>query len=275
MINIKELYDVVCDKIKIYPDNEAKEIVFMLFQKLWNITKSDLILGTELPRNADLDVYVARINNGEPIQYILGETWFRDHKFLVTPDVLIPRPETEELVEMAVRLNPITILDLGTGSGCIAVSLALELPKAEVYAVDISKSALEVAQKNSQLNKANVNFEKADILSFENPFELQKFDLIISNPPYVKEAEKSEIRKNVLNFEPHLAFFAPEKDPTVFYRHIGCIGQKYLADKGTIMVEINSQLEIETAEVFRNLGYSKVSIIRDFFDKDRFLEIKK
>jgi release factor glutamine methyltransferase len=274
MNKVKDIYDKLAAEIWFYNKEEAKEIAFLVLQKEWSISRTDLIIG-ETDKSLDsLGLFIERINQGEPIQYILGETWFRNRRFLVNPSVLIPRPETEELVEKVTSLKPKTVLDLGTGSGCISISLAIEMPTTDVYAIDISEAAIQIAKQNAALNEAKVNFSTGNILQFDNPFDVSTFDLIISNPPYVKENEKSEMRKNVLDFEPHLALFVSEEDPLVFYRSIGNIGLKYLSRKGSIWVEINSYLGKETEALFKDLGYSHTRLLKDFFGKDRYLEIR-
>lgn len=275
MRSLKEIYEKVSAEIWFYSKDEAREIAFLLLQKLWGISRTDLLVG-ETDREADsLEFYIERINQGEPVQYILGEAWFMNRSFEVNPSVLIPRPETEEMVSRVASLSPKTVLDLGTGCGCIPVTLALEIPEARVYAIDISDHALATAESNARAHQAQVSFAHANMLNFENPFEVEEFDLIISNPPYVKENEKPEMRKNVLDFEPHLALFVPDQDPLVFYRHIAEIGFRHLAPGGSIWVEINSYLGRETAAVFEDRGYRHVRLLKDFFGKERFLEIKK
>ena len=275
MRSLKEVYEKICAEVWFYSRDEAREIVFLLLQKLWGIARTDLLIGTTEREADSLDLYIERINQGEPIQYTLGEAWFMDRRFAVDPSVLIPRPETEEMVHLVSSLRPRTALDLGTGCGCIAVTLALEIPGAEVYAIDISEHALAIAEQNALAHQGRVTFAHTSILHFENPFPVDTFDLIISNPPYVKENEKPEMRKNVLDFEPHLALFVPDQDALVFYRHIADIGLRHLAPGGAIWVEINSHLGAETAAVFRESGYGHVRLLKDFFGKERFLEIKR
>lgn len=275
MKSLKEIYEKICAEIWFYSKDEAREIAFLLLQKLWGVTRTDLLVGETDREAASLEFYIERINQGEPVQYILGEAWFMNRSFEVNPSVLIPRPETEEMVSRVASLTPKTILDLGTGCGCISVTLALEIPEAEVYAIDISDHALATAENNARTHGARVTFAHANMLDFENPFGVGSFDLIISNPPYVKENEKPEMRKNVLDFEPHLALFVPDQDPLVFYRYIAEIGSRYLAPRGAIWVEINSHLGEETAATFKESGYSHVRLLKDFFGKERFLEIKK
>ena len=277
MLDLKTEYKRCCEQVKAYEPSEAKEIVFILFSELLGITKNDLITSKSISEEqlSKMDDIIKRVNTFEPIQYILGKTWFYEHEFFVNENVLIPRPETEELVQKAISLSPKSVLDLGTGSGCIAISTAFGLKHAKVFAIDISENALDIAKKNNENLKANVNIQKADILNFESPFGKRKFDLILSNPPYVKENEMPEMRENVLNFEPHLALFVSNNDPLIFYKKIAEIGQAFLEDKGHVLVEINSYLGPETCDVFTNAGYSKVELIQDFFEKDRMVLAKK
>ena len=275
MNSLKAIYDKLSGDIWFYNRDEAREIAFLLLQKLWGISRTDLLIGETQHVAEELDLYIERINQGEPIQYILGEAWFMNRRFHVNPSVLIPRPETEELVTHVSALSPKKVLDLGTGSGCIPVSIALQNPEAEVFGIDISEHALETAKRNAEEHKANVKFALANMLDFQNPFLVQEFDLIISNPPYVKENEKPEMRKNVLDFEPHLALFVSDLDPLIFYRAIADIAWKHLAPRGALWLEINSYLGKETAELFSQKGYKHVRLLKDFFGKERFLEIKK
>lgn len=277
ILDLKTEYKRCCEQIKAYEPSEAKEIVFMVFNELLGVTKNDLISSKSILEEylSGMDAIIRRINNFEPIQYILGKTWFYEDEFFVNENVLIPRPETEELVQKAISLSPKSVLDLGTGSGCIAISTALGLKNVKVFAIDISENALDVAKRNNENLKANVTIQKADILNFESPFGNQKYDLILSNPPYVKQNEMPEMRENVLNFEPHLALFVSNDDPLVFYKKIAEIGQTYLQDEGHVLVEINSYLGQETCEVFKKAGYSKVELIQDFFEKDRMILAKK
>ena len=271
---IKPLFDILVNRITAYDYLEAKEIVFILLNNQWGIERTDLLVGETSNNIDELAPLIARVNQGEPIQYILEEAWFYGRRFYVDKHVLIPRPETEELIDYIKKQKPEKVLDLGTGSGCIPVTLSLELSGSAVYAVDKSEDALEVARKNAKDNQAKVGFEWADILDFQNPFLADRFDIIVSNPPYVKESEKKEMRKNVLDFEPDLALFVPDNDPLVFYRNIGRIGKKHLMPDGQLWVEINAGLGKETRELFESQGYAEVNLIRDFFGKDRFIQAK-
>lgn len=272
--SLRGIYKQLVSKVDIYEKEEAEQIVFLLLENKWNITKTDLLIGTTAHHIGELESEIKRINAGEPIQYILGECWVRGRKFKVNSSVLIPRSETEELIGHIVNLKPGSVLDLGTGSGCIPVSLALELENPEVYAVDISKDALEVAASNANSLNAEVRFAQADILNFRNPFDVEQFDLIVSNPPYVKKGEMKDMHQNVLDYEPHLALFVNDHDPLLFYRHIGAIGKKHLKKDGSIWVEINTYLGKETKVLFEEMGYNHQRLVRDIHGRDRFLEIK-
>lgn len=273
----KQILAYLQSKITTYPTEEAREIGIIWLQKVLNISKTDINFSEiEVDENSlNIEETIQRLNQNEPIQYILSEAWFRDRPFVVDKNVLIPRPETEEIIDLIKAVNPKNILDLGTGSGCIPISLALEIPNARVYAIDISEEALQVATQNNANLTANVNIQKGDILNFISPFEEQKFDVIVSNPPYVKNDEKTEMRANVLAFEPHLALFVENEDPLLFYRHIAQIGLTYLKENGFIVVEINSYLGKETKTCFESYGYLKVELIQDFLGRDRFIKINR
>ena len=288
-ISSKSLFDNLLQQITVYEAQEAKEIVFWLMEFYLGLKKIDILSDKAIDNQVLINWknIIERINSNEPIQYILGETEFFGRKFLVNSNVLIPRPETEELVQLVINEQqalPIfgegweglnrtsTILDLGTGSGCIAFSLAKELPNFQVFAWDISEKALETAQKNAELNNANVIFEKADILnhSLIHSFT-HSLNIIVSNPPYVTKNEIDFMQKNVLDFEPHLALFVENNDPLVFYKSIAEIAHKNLIINGLLIVEINESLAQETADLFVKKGFSEVEIIKDIYQKDRFV----
>ena len=220
-----------------------------------------------------------RLSEGEPIQYVLGYAEFSGRKFKVNPAVLIPRPETELLVEEAVRMLRAVgpkprVLDLCTGSGCIAWSVAFGAPGAEVTAADISPEALGLAETQFSVLPAEVTapvFVRSDVLATCPEID-GIFDLLVSNPPYVMEKEKSLMRRNVLGYEPGLALFVPDDDPLLFYRAMATAATRLLAPTGVGIVEINEALGPETEEIFRSAGYSETEIIRDFFAKDRFVK---
>ena len=213
----------------------------------------------------------------KPIQYIIGETDFCDLKFKVNGNVLIPRPETSELVYKIVERQKtkdkrqLSILDIGTGSGCIAISLAKNIPDSKVYALDISEKALEVAKENAINNNVDVTFINDDILSLKNNIDT-KFDIIVSNPPYVRELEKAEMRDNVLNWEPHNALFVSDNDPLIFYRNILEFAQTHLNENGEIWFEINEYLGKEMTVLCKEYDFSDVEIFKDFRGKERGLK---
>lgn len=235
---------------------------------------------TEVPPEylAELEDDVRRLSEGEPVQYVLGFAEFYGLRFNVSPAVLVPRPETEQLVKEVVCHclglgREARVLDLCTGSGCIAWTVAHEVPDVEVLGVDISEEALAVAREQSV--EGNVRFLKADVLQCGEEVDEGSFDVIVSNPPYVMDGEKAFMRKNVLEYEPHLALFVPDDDPLVFYRALAGWMKRFLKAGGMGFVEINESLGRQTARVFVDAGYKNTSIIKDFFDKDRFLKISE
>ena len=277
---------LVSEITSVYEENEAKSIVYLLLEHYLKISKTDILLDNPVAQLFDFTEIIQRIKAQEPVQYIIGETEFYGRKFKVTPDTLIPRPETEELVQLTVNSflenreqtkegnqlqSQTTILDIGTGSGCIAISLACELPSSQVYAYDISGNALKVAKENAEMNGANVTFEQVDILNF-SPSSLSPFSIIVSNPPYVMNAEKAEMEKNVLEYEPHLALFVEDDNALIFYKKIAEFAARNLIDKGLCIVEINQAFGLETAELFWNQGFHYVEVVKDMFGKDRMVK---
>jgi release factor glutamine methyltransferase len=279
-MNAKELLDVVVAKITIpEPVDEIRSMVLLALEKIYSITRTDILTnnnyGYEIsPLIADI---INRINSYEPIQYILQEAYFLDRKFLVNNHVLIPRPETEQLVmlvkEEYKNKQGINLLDIGTGSGCIAISLAKELPALKVFAVDISEQALKVAVQNAKNLQARVHFKQLDILNDSLPFE--KISAIISNPPYVTESEKKFVSVNVLNYEPPLALFVADNDPLLFYKAIAKQAVTTLLSNGKIFVEINEEFGQEVCAVFQSAGFLNTKIVKDIFGKNRIVIAEK
>jgi release factor glutamine methyltransferase len=295
----KILFNQIVSEISsFYDENEAKNIVFLLLEHYLNLSKTDILLDKKIEQVFDFQEITDRLKAQEPVQYIIGETEFYGRKFKVTTDTLIPRPETEELVQLVLKEAPSApeggtfdmklyskshskilpsgaeggiILDIGTGSGCIAISLACEIPNAQVYAYDISEKALKIAQENAEINGVNVIFERVDILNFL-PSSIPTFSIIVSNPPYVMNAEKLEMEQNVLDYEPHLALFVEDSDPLIFYKVIAEFAAKNLINKGLCVVEINQALGLETAELFWNQGFHSVEVVKDMFGKDRMVK---
>ena len=234
----------------------------------------DIILSVK--EEQELESILARLHNFEPIQYILGEARFLGRTFRVTPGVLIPRPETEELVEMMLKeLSPVSrVLDVGTGSGCIAISLAKELPESQVTAWDVSGEALSIAAANSKALQASVRFEQRDVLTYE-PCVVDCYDVIVSNPPYVTAAEKQEMEHNVLDWEPSLALFVPDTDPLRFYRRIAVLGLEMLTSGGKLYFEINRAFGKDTVAMLCETGYRAVRLQKDISHNDRFVIAEK
>lgn len=265
----------------LYPAEEARSILGILCEELLGTTSYTHIVEPSyaIPpeREPLVRAALSRLVEGEPVQYVLGKAYFAGRSFRVTPDVLIPRPETELLVQKAIELRPSRVLDLCTGSGIIAWSVALGVPGAQVVAVDISEKALEVARTQPFAAECQASgalpplFVQADVLDTEQPFPFGPFDLVLSNPPYVMEREKAQMRPNVLQYEPSLALFVPDGDPLLFYRAIASWSQRFLAPGGRGLVEINEALGGETADVFRSSGYCDCTVIPDFFDKNRIV----
>ncbi len=261
--------------------DEIDSFFFQLTETYYNVSKLDLALDPEMEINNAETLFKSLdlLKLQKPIQYILGETLFYGLDFHVDRSVLIPRPETEELVEWIINTSnkdkPLNILDIGTGSGCIAIILAKYLPKATVYALDVSKKALKIAAKNAKKNQVEVKFINKDILKTDalDVGGLPKsFDIIVSNPPYVREQEKKMMQPNVVNNEPHLALFVKDKNPLLFYDAIGRLGKDKISDKGCLFLEINEFLGKETVALLRHLDYTKVELKKDTFGKDRMIK---
>lgn len=263
-----------------YPVQEVSSFFNLLSESYLGMNRLDLALkpGKELSliETEKFESAIHRLSQHEPIQYIIGETEFFGLKFKVDTNVLIPRPETEELVQWILddireSENPsiLKILDIGTGSGCIAISLAKNLPDAEIFALDISENALKIARENAGLNKVEVNFIQADILNLEA--FTGKFNVIVSNPPYVRELEKREMHRNVLEHEPDLALYVKNTDPLIFYRRIAKLAKVGLQKSGNLYFEINQYLANETEEILKNSGF-KTGLKKDIFGNYRMLK---
>lgn len=234
----------------------------------------DIVLSSK--KEQELEDILQRLSRFEPLQYIEGRTLFLGREFWVAPGVLIPRPETEELVELMLKEIPADarILDVGTGSGCIAISLAKELPDALVTAWDVSPEALSVARANARKLQADVRFVECDVLACQVD-EVGLYDVIVSNPPYVTEAEKADMEPNVLQWEPSLALFVPDDDPLRFYRRIAVLGRDMLADGGRLYFEINRAYGREMVEMLRTMRYVGVRVEKDLSQNDRFVIAEK
>lgn len=265
---------------KSYEPQEANALARIIFCDMLGQSNVDYYLCKDMDLSGNEEEKVKsilqRLEKYEPIQYIEGKKYFSGREFFVRQGVLIPRPETEELVELAAQAcKPnAKILDIGTGSGCIAISLAKKLPEAEVHAWDISEAALEVAKQNNEQLSASVHFEQHDILTYQATGE-EAFDLIISNPPYITESEKAEMEANVLAWEPSIALFVPDNDPLLFYRRIGELALRMLTPNGKLFFEINRAYGDATKQLLCNQGYKNIHIQKDLSGNDRFVYAEK
>lgn len=265
----------------IYNRNEIRTLLQMMFEHFLGWSVAHLLISKNATINQSdllkLNFAIKDLRAGKPIQYIIGSTEFCNLTLSVSPHTLIPRPETAELVYLIAdkekERQPQYILDLCTGSGCIAIALSKAFPAAKVFASDISAEAMAVAKKNAECNKAEVSFVIADILREENPAG-ESYDIIVSNPPYVREMEKVMMNRNVLDYEPHIALFVPDGDPLMFYRHIAEFASKHLRTGGKLYLEINEALGNETAALLEKQGYRPI-IHKDSFGKDRMIEASK
>ena len=267
-----------------YPEREAKAVIRYLLEVGYGLSMADIISGTSESIPADeMGKNLRRLLNGEPVQYVIGKAEFGGRIFRVTPDVLIPRPETYELCQWLEEEErgkrkeerDLSILDIGTGSGCIAITLALDMPQAKVEAWDISADALAIARENAQKLKANVKFELVDVLSSLPAQGGLGWVSIISNPPYICQKEAAEMEQHVLDHEPHQALFVPDEDPLLFYRAIAKYGQKALQKNGQLYFEINPAYYQELTKMLDEMGYSEIETHKDLFGRNRMIKAKR
>ncbi len=288
------------DKLsEIYPQTEIDSFFFILIEELLGlqridtVLKPDFIIENEILNN--LKNIISRLKKEEPIQYILGKTAFYGLPFLVDKNTLIPRPETEELVEwilkeiqelrIKIQKESLSILDIGTGTGCIPISLAKNLKNITISAIDVSSNALKIAKQNASLNNVTIDFFELDILQTENLNKLSvlaqskthsnnKYDIIVSNPPYVRELEKVEIKNNVLNNEPHLALFVDNENPLIFYKKIADLAKSHLTKNGLLFFEINQYLSSETVTMLKEKEFTNIELKKDLFSNDRMIQAR-
>jgi release factor glutamine methyltransferase len=285
MKNARALFLEMVSRVRL-PERpeEVQAIIYLLFEDVFGISRTEILAGKMVPYDAKvaaaLEGAIERINLHEPVQYVLGRESFYGRNFQVNTSVLIPRPETEELIrlvllhgnEKALQAGtrpPLRVLDIGTGSGCIAITLSLELGRAEVFATDVSAAALSVASENAELLNAPVTFFEHNILREKLP--LQGMDVIVSNPPYVTSEEKSAMQPAVAAFEPHLALFVPDDDPLLFYRHIVLQAREALSQKALLAVEVNEGYAQDVSDLFSREGFTEVRITKDIAGKDRIV----
>jgi release factor glutamine methyltransferase len=292
LISLKEYKKLFSETLKdIFPSTEIDTFFLYLMQEYLGFTRVDLVLQSDfiIDQNTKnlFDRALERLKNQEPIQYILGKTDFFGLPFLVDKNTLIPRPETEELVAWIIdeveilnnKSSPkISLLDIGTGSGCIPISLAKNIDFAAIYAIDISTKTLEVALKNADSNQVSISFFEMDILKTSNLDLLSKdktqinFDIIVSNPPYVRESEKSAMDKNVLENEPHQALFVSDENPLVFYEKIADLALLHLSRNGLLFFEINQYLRNQTVNMLLKKGFKNIELRKDIFGNNRMIK---
>ncbi len=280
---MQHLSEYIYNKLSpIYEENEIKSLSQWIIESVFKMKPHEISLCKDKKISPNdrqrIEDILLRLENNEPIQYILGETEFYGMTFTVNQDVLIPRPETEELVEWVIRehqkdnRNPLQILDIGTGSGCIAISIAKHLSNASVYAIDISEKAIETAKHNASINQVNVQFICQDIFkSISSDILPEKWDIIVSNPPYVSIFEQENMAKHVLDYEPHTALFVPNESPLLFYERIAEFGKDLLKETGQIYVETSALYGEETAKMFRDNGYQNIELRKDISGRDRMV----
>ncbi|OIN59654.1 peptide chain release factor N(5)-glutamine methyltransferase [Arsenicibacter rosenii] len=277
----KPLYKHLSQQITAYAPEEAREMAFMLLDHYFGLRKADVLSDKSLPANRtepDWNQIISRLNNQEPIQHVIGTTIFCGLEFEVSPDVLIPRPETEDLVRLImhdfadradpIEAGPVQVLDMGTGSGCLAVTLARFLPTSIVTAWDVSEKALSMARRNAENLHAEVTFENQDLLSIPAT-DTRKFDCIVSNPPYVTRSEAAQMDRNVLDYEPDVALFVEDSDPLIFYKAVADYSKAHLNADGACYVEINERFGEATRQVFEERGFRQIQVYRDIHGKDR------
>ena len=259
-----------------FSEREAEQLLRILFEDLFGLDRMKILMMPTLSIDEiqfhQMEMAVADLLNDRPIQYVTGVAEFCDLKFKVNESVLIPRPETEELVRKIVAqdIHPKRIWDVGTGSGCIAVSLAKRFSDAEVFAFDVSEKALQVAESNAVLNKVKVNFIHEDVLNPHSEIFLQSVDLVVSNPPYVCEKERETMENNVLDWEPENALFVPDGNPQLFYRQILHLASAQLNGNGQVWFEINEAFGTEMLALCRECGFGNAEILKDFAGRPRF-----
>lgn len=277
-MSLSQIHDSFLSSIThIYDKNEAENIWHLIIDNLTGINLKSNNNSNFSPDGCFIDMInqiKRRLQKGEPIQYILNEAWFYDIPFFVNPHVLVPRPETEELVNWVIKetqIHNLTIVDIGTGSGCIPIILKRKIPNAEVISCDISEEALHIAQKNAAKYKTDIQFLHLDFLNSENWKTLPKANIIVSNPPYIPQKEKTTMHNNVVLYEPHQALFVNDEKPLIFYEALAAAGKKILYPGGKIYVEIHENFGSQTVELFEKEGY-KTTLKHDMQGKDRFIK---
>ena len=282
---IKNVFAVFKQSLSnVYDFNEIEAITLLVVNEISGLSRSQIKAFPEneisIEQAEKLNSILTRLKTGEPVQYILGYTEFYGLSFKVNPDVLIPRPETEELVKWVLtsvddKYSKAAILDIGTGSGCIAISLKKNLPKASVFAIDLSVGALVMAEQNAKLNNVDVSFIEIDILNHSNYTSQTPISIIVSNPPYVTLYDKIQMHNNVTDFEPHSALFVPEDDSLIFYKAIADFALHHLISNGLLFLEINESLGKETVELLTRKGFKDIELRKDMSGRDRMIRANR
>lgn len=271
--NAEQVWRILKEQLAtLYPKDEAQSIAFQVLEAKYGCSRTDMVLQKPLEIDQDaLRQLIDRLLTSEPLQYILGKAHFYGMDLLVSPDTLIPRPETEELVHwIAQNRAENTIMDIGTGTGCIALALKKQFPQATIHAVDVSKKALEIAKANAENQRLPINFHQLDVLREDLP--IGGIDILVSNPPYVLEEEKAQMRKNVLAYEPKGALFVPNHLPLLFYERIALLGRSFLADGGYLYFEINEAFGQATVDMLDQQGYQNIELRQDMQGVDRMVK---
>ena len=282
-MTLNEARTVLTKELKnVYESDELRNIIELVIEHITNMSRAEQVKNkvpyltcTQLE---DLDAITERLKKNEPVQYVLGEAWFAGMKFKVNKNVLIPRPETEELVDWIVKesqkskVKSQNIIDIGTGSGCIPITLKHQLPEANVSAIDVCSEALFTATENAVALNAEVNFVLLDFLDEEKWKELAQYDIIVSNPPYVKQSEINTMHDRVKEFEPHLALFVPDEDALLFYKKLSDFSLNHLKPGGSLFVEINEALGEQVVNLFRSTGFANIELRKDMQGKDRMIK---
>jgi release factor glutamine methyltransferase len=279
IVSAKLLFKYLSKNLKIseVDQNEINSIIYIVLEHVFNISRLDVIVEKEINAGVEqidlIEEIIFKLNSHHPIQYITGKSEFYGLKLELSPGVLIPRPETEELVDLIIKENnkpSLKVLDIGTGSGCIAITLKKFLKNSELYAFDIDETALKIAVQNACINNVKINFLQLDI--FNDLLDYHTFDIIVSNPPYVLEKEKKDMKKNVLWFEPASALFVPDHDPLKFYKRITEISQRLLKSGGALYFEINERYGHNIKNLLMKNNYLQIEVLQDFQSKDRFIK---
>ena len=279
-MNTSESYHLLRDALTaLYDQREAGNIADMVMEKITDLKRIDRVMNKSHELTSAqtrlFHQYTDNLLQHQPVQYVLQEAWFYGMQLYVDDRVLIPRPETEELAEWIIKeeiKKKTTILDIGTGSGCIAIALKKNIPAADIWAIDISEAALEVAQKNAGAQHASITFLKADILQEATQSSLPPFDIIVSNPPYIPASGEKEMSKNVTQYEPRNALFVPDDDPLIFYNAIGALASANLNPNGYVYVEIHESVGEAVKDIFEKHGLSGIIIRKDLQGKDRMVK---